>query len=258
MNVVRTTIRTLLARGPRGVATLFRYYRAKVAAMVRGPGRECPVCGWRGREFHPLYLPEYDVVRLRAVCPGCGAWERHRAYARFYRPFLQRVFATLPELVHFAPEGAIERVLAPESSRYRKSSYENPAPDELQLDLCSLSLENESVDALVMNHVACCVPSEARAVSEMFRVLRPGGVVLVGENLRHDAETLDFKAPGYGGAWRQYGTRDLARRFAPFEATLEEATGDLTPQEMQRYGLPQREYIIVLKKLARPAGDSTG
>ncbi len=257
MNVVRTTVRTMLERGPRGVVALLRYYTAKVMAMLWGPGRECPVCGWRGREFHPLYVREYDFVRLRAVCPGCGAWERHRAYARFYRPFLQGVFASRPDVVHFAPEGAIERVLAPESSRYRKSSYQNPAPDELQLDLCNLTLESESVDALVMNHVACCLPSEKRAVSEMFRVLRPGGVVLAGENLRHDSETVDFSAPGYGGAWRQYGTRDLAQRFAPFEASLVEATGDLSPLEMERYGLPQREHVIVLRKPGARAGDRT-
>lgn len=258
MNIVRTTTRTLVARGPRGVAALLHYFAAKAMAMLWGPGRECPLCGWHGHEFHPLYLAEYDMVRRGAVCPGCGAWERHRAYARFYGPFLQRVFATPPEIVHFAPEKAIERVLAPASGGYRKSNYENPAPDELQLDLCNLSLANGSVDAFVMNHVACCVPSEELAASEMFRALRPGGIVLVGENLRHDAETLDFEKPRYGGALRQYGTRDFAQRFAPFEASLEEATGDLTRQEMERYGLPQREYVIVLRKPAASTGSSSG
>lgn len=254
-HIIRTLISTFRQRGVQGTRALLRYYVLRALAAVVGPGRECPACGWRGREFVPLYAPEYLVVRPRAVCPRCGAAERHRAYARWYPSFLRQHFQS-PSIVHFAPEESLEPVLKRPASRYRKSNYATVAPDEIQLDICNLDLPSGSEDLFVLNHVACCLPDEREGVRHLYRALRPGGMAIVGENLRLGERTMDFPARGYGGAFRQYGTVALAERFAPFEVAVEEATAGLTDADLERFGIPKREYAIVLRKSGGPVAES--
>lgn len=251
MTVLNSMMAAYRAHGVRGVTTLARYYGSYVTGVATGPGRECPVCGWHGREFRPFSVPQYGIVRPRASCPSCGALERHRAYAPFYRAFFAEHFAgRRPDVLHFAPDESLAPVLRPLAGRYDRSNYENPAPGELQLDLHELALPDASYDVLIMNHVLCCLPDDGRAARSMHRVLRPGGVVLAGEHILAGQPTRESDRPGYGGIRRAYGAQDLAARFAPLEVEVVDVTRNVPATERGRARLSAPEYVIVLHKPA--------
>jgi ubiquinone/menaquinone biosynthesis C-methylase UbiE len=80
----------------------------------------------------------------------------------------------------FYPE-AVERVLAvePEPS-LRRAAVEAAAEAAVRVDVVEgvagqLAADDESFDAAVASLVLCSVPDQRRALSELYRVIRPGG-----------------------------------------------------------------------------------
>lgn len=235
--------------GARAAETLTRYYLARAVGMITGPGRVCPVCNASTREFRPLVEFQYGFVRNRAVCPTCGAFERHRAYARFYQKFIPANFTGPIDVLHASPEEALGRVLTKFSRRYDLSDYESPPPGHFQLDICNPHLPPRSYDLIVLNHVLMCVADDRRAVRALATLLRPGGVILAGERVLRGERSTSQTHAGYGGRYNQYGDADVAERFAPINTTVIDVADEFAPAERMRFGIADHETLLVLRPL---------
>jgi SAM-dependent methyltransferase len=243
--IVKSTYRDF---GLGGLRTLMQYLATRVWTELTGSHRECPICGWQGREFRPTMLLADGVVRARAICPRCHAWERHRlSWLYFTHHQLPAVFQRGADVIFMSPDAVLEPLIRTVATSFRKSSYEHPGPSELQLDLQDLTLQDESVDAFVMNSVLASVADLGRAVASMHRVLRPGGVVVSCEFL-HDTPSVEYEAAGYGAGRRRLGRVDLANTVVPFEVGIVDVRDTLPPAVRARYGLKAGEYILVLQK----------
>jgi len=135
--------------------------------------RRCPICGWRGRRFGV----SPGTVRDRSTCPRCASQQRHRHLWLW----LGRESALLSgrplDVLHFAPEGGVERRLRAASPplRYRTADVAAGRGIDLVLDLQRLALDDDSVDVVLCSHVLEHVSDDAAALGELRRVLRPGG-----------------------------------------------------------------------------------
>lgn len=207
--------------------------------------RVCPCCGWSGLRFRSFAAVEY--VRHDAVCPGCGAFERHRALASFYPRFFGSLGLRLAHVVHFAPEKCLERVVTSFCDRYDRSNFGGGGRDDLGLDLTRLDLADASCDTLLLNCVLDCMGDDRRAATEMYRVLTPGGVALGVVGFEPGAVTREL--PVASNARRRiFGSRDLSERFAPFAARVVNAAEGIDAAERQRSGIPAPVWVLVLCK----------
>lgn len=254
MSVLSTYRTSVREHGARAIVTLTRYYVARAVGLMTSPGRVCPVCDAPTREFRPFIAFQYGVVRNRAACPTCGALERHRAYARFYREFIPANFTRPIDILHASPEESLCGVLSKFSRRYDLSDYESPPPGHLQVDICDPKLPAQSYDLVVLNHVLTCVPDDRRAVRALAELLRPGGVILAGEAIVRGRATMETTRPGYGGRVNYYGDADLAERFAPLSTTIVDVAEAFAPSERARFGIADHETLVVL----RAGDDSVG
>lgn len=59
-----------------------------------------------------------------------------------------------------------------------------------QVDAQSIPFENESFDAVIANHMLYHVPDRAKALAEIHRVLKPGGVFYAATNGRNNMHEL--------------------------------------------------------------------
>lgn len=235
------------AHGWRGVTAVTKYYAARLLARVWGPGRECPCCGWQGREFDPRINESDAAVLPRDRCPRCGAIARHRAYALFYRDYLPREVGRGVDLMHYAAETCFNAVLPALVRQYSRSSFDTKE-EEFALDLQALALPSASYDVFLMHHVLSCVEDDRAAVAEMYRTLRTGGVAIAPEWLGEGAPTIEFGERRYGGALRLYGTEDLQQRFTPFEVELRDAVESVPLSARARYGVEPRGPVVLLHK----------
>jgi len=125
-------------------------------------------------------------------------------------------------------------------------------------DLAALPLKPAEFDAIICIHVLEHVLDDRSAISEMFRVLRPGGWALVSAPVRLDQATYEdatIKSPaarkeafGETSHVRIYG-RDLIDRLqaAGFEVTMDSAD-TLDPELVARHGLLRDENVFMCRK----------
>jgi hypothetical protein len=151
-----------------------RAHRFLREQLHRGDRVECPICGHHYRHFMAQWNDE------NAVCWHCGSQEWHRTLWLFLTEQRPDLLAGAESLLHFAPEPGIEEHLRPRVPRYLSADID-PGVADIQLDITKMNLDDESLDAIICSHILEHVPDDAAAMSELFRVLRPGGwaVVLV-------------------------------------------------------------------------------
>jgi SAM-dependent methyltransferase len=126
----------------------------------------------------------------------------------------------------------------------------------IRLDLTDLALPDESFDIVVCLHVLAHIPNDRKAMREMLRVLRPGGVALVMSPVDDGRETtleepwvidpkLRTEAFGDVDFVRAYGPDFVDRlRGAGFDVTVDHPAGRFDEQTRRTYGLWDERIFI--------------
>jgi SAM-dependent methyltransferase len=126
----------------------------------------------------------------------------------------------LPELIVAEPEAAMRRRLVKRAARAGRRVRVLDAPAE------RLPLDDASIDTVVCTLVLCTVEDPAAALSEIVRVLRPGGQLLFIEHVRSDSRALAWCQDRLAWGWRRFAegcrcNRPTARLMAASGLTLE-------------------------------------
>ena len=132
--------------------------------------RTCNVCGYRGR-FQAAGKPR----RIDARCPQCGSAERYRLLTLW----LDRDggFLKSANVLHFAPEAGLAAMLKTRVGRYESADIA-PGKADRVLNIEAIAASDSSYDCVVCSHVLEHV-DDKKALSEIYRVLKPGGVALI-------------------------------------------------------------------------------
>lgn len=213
----------------------------------------CPCCGWHGRRFRTAYFQAY--IRHNAQCPECGSLERHRAYAGFYKDAPLNSNASV---LYFAPERSLKHLIQDKCGRLLTIDLA-PRGVDLRADMTRLPFPDATFDAVIQHHVLEHIPDDAKALTEIRRVLRPGGhlfiAVLQDESLE---ETHDwgFPEPTKEGHFRDYG-RDFGERLAAagFEWESRDLLSGSNEAMRRKSGLGRREPLFVARKASACKSD---
>lgn len=226
----------------------------RLAGLVRKE-RLCPFCGWRGYRFEPF--GNIALYRADAQCPRCGSLERHRAAHLLLKDRIgpgQRV-------LHAAPEDHMITWLVRRASDY--INFDLYVPAMRQMDITALDLPDSSRTLVWCSHVLEHIPDDARALSELYRVLEPGGIAVLqvpigGETTYEDAavrtEEQRLKAFLQEDHVRLYG-RDLRQRIEAAGFACEMlTTADMSPADQALYGVahPVFREVFVARRPAAP------
>lgn len=210
---------------------------------------ECLLCGQTFRGF----------VRYakHGVCPGCESLARHRVLW-LYLTRNPEVLRSGMRLLHFAAEPCLIRHFR-RSPGLSYTTADLSAPDvDVKTDITNLDFLDSSFEVVICSHVLEHIPDDERAMSEMYRVLTPGGVALIqvpyadGQPTDEDPAVTDARErEARWGQWdhvRRYGT-DIVERMnrAGFRVNVERPVEGMTADEVFRYGL-WNDVLFVCKK----------
>jgi SAM-dependent methyltransferase len=166
--------------------------------------------------------------------------------------------ASPKRLLHFAPETIfIDKFRRIADLEYLSTDLESPHA-MVRMDITALDCEAESFDAVYCSHVLEHVPDDRKAMSEIHRVLRPGGWALVQVPLSSEVTKEDLSITNPRERLRLYGQRDHVRIYGLDIVDRLEAAGfavqtikgaDLASDvECKRFGFPPTSALFFCKK----------
>ena len=209
--------------------------------------RTCNICGYQGR-FQSAGRPR----RIDARCPRCSSAERYRLLALW----LDRHGGNLRKahVLHFAPEAGLASLLKTRVGRYQSADIA-PGRADLVLNIEAIAAPESSYDCVVCSHVLEHV-DDAKALSEIFRVLRPAGVALIMlpviEGWATTYENPNVKSPedrkrhyGQSDHVRYYGA-DVRDRIRAAGFVLDEFTAE--GADVLAYALQRGEKVFIATK----------
>lgn len=250
-------ISLLLRKVPRKYLQLFSHFGLRIIALFyRGQAVLCPVCNSSFRKF----LPYGRKSRENALCPNCLALERHRLIWLY----LQRktnFFTADHKMLHIAPELCfMDQFEKLPTLDYITGDIESPLA-KVKMDIHDIPFEENTFDVIFCNHVLEHVESDHKAMTEMLRVLKPGGWAILQVPFFYPLKDVTYedknitspqdreKAFGQDDHVRMYG-KDYGQRLANagFDVLEDDFVMKLPSEEVQRYALPPQEIIFKVTK----------
>jgi SAM-dependent methyltransferase len=148
--------------------------RPFLAFCLRGNRFFDPIDGRGYRSFLPY---GYGKQRENVLAPGTLSLERHRLmwlYLERKTNFFTN--PNLQKLLHFAPEQAFyQRFRKQPNLKYTTTDLLSPLAD-VKADICDLPFADNRFDLIFCNHVLEHIPNDEKAMQELFRVMKPGGM----------------------------------------------------------------------------------
>ncbi len=221
-------------------------------------GVECPICDGRFQAFLPFGVRP----RPNALCPVCDSLERHRLlwlYLQIKTDFLKENLKVLD----IAPTRVLSRKIA-ELPNIDYISIDLNSPLAMQfMDITSLTFPDNHFDCIFCYHVLEHIPDDNKAISELFRVLKPSGWAIIQVPVNEDIEkTLeDTKVTDPKEREKLYGQNDHVRLYGrdfkerlekgKFYVTVDDFVSTLPLNQIKTYALDPNENIYFCRKKSK-------
>jgi SAM-dependent methyltransferase len=256
---MKSIISLILRYIPRPYLQLVGHWAARfLSVFYMGSQVECPVCNSRYRKFLPY--GRNTSSRENALCPHCLSLERHRLMALYLKTKTNFYSAPL-KVLHVAPEYCfIDRFEHMKNIDYITADIESPLA-KVKMDIHQIPFPENTFDVAFCNHVMEHVDDYILAMSELHRVLKPGGWALIQspQDMKYETtyedptitdprereihflqnDHLRLFGRNYGDELRKGGFKVKEDRFVMDE---------LTPDQVKRFSLPAEEIVYFCEK----------
>lgn len=195
------------------------------------PPFECPVCHYHGpfRDFN-----SFAGLRRHVECPRCGTLERHRVQYLVVTEILDRLDTSKMRMLHVAPEPFFRKFFAGRFGRYETADLCMKGVD-YHVDLQHAPFPDATYDFIFASHVLEHIPDDQKAIREIRRVLKPGGLAILPVPVICE-KTVEYPAANPKEAWHMRAPGlDYFEKFKPHFSRVETRTSDSLPEKFQPY-----------------------
>ena len=239
------------------------YYKAN--------SRQCIVC--KSRVLYKPLSPYYDYLsELHGTkkhiaetlndslyeCPSCGCSDRDRL-----------ICVRLSQILGDTSKRVLQIAPAPSIEYFIKTNFPNTEYMSTDLFMDGVSFKSDiqdmnmvvddCFDVVICSHVLEHVENDRKAMSELRRIIKPGGEILFLVPIAVDADYIDeewglseeenWRRFGQGDHCRLYGKLPLMKRLLDAGFELESYTKDSMPEDVfYNTGLNDHATLYLLKK----------
>ncbi len=167
-----------------------------------------------GKSFRKLLPYGYDTQRLNVLSPSTLSLERHRLLWLYLKNETD-FFSTPKKVLHIAPEQCfLKRFKKQKNLTYTTADLYSPLAD-VKADICNLPFEDEVFDVVLCNHVLEHIEDDKKAMSELFRVLRKGGMGIfqIPQDLSKEHTYEDYSITSSEERTKHFGQYDHVRIY---------------------------------------------
>ncbi len=231
------------------------YFLRAQYPLLKGDQVECPCCAKQFKKFL-----SYGAKKARdgALCPWCLSLERHRLLWIFLKE--TNIYSENVKVLHFAPEHQFqEKLKACPNVDYLSCDIDMPTAMDKQ-DITGLTYEDNRFDIILCNHVLEHIPDDLKAMSELYRVLKPGGWAILQTPMLDRSQSFeDDSITDVKERVRVFGQNDHVRIYGMDKKTRLESVGfrvevnpfvrtELSQEEIKYFGLMESEDIWIAHK----------
>lgn len=235
-----------------------------------------------GKSFKSMLPYGYETQRNNVLSPSTLSLERHRLLwlylneeTDFFKSELvsdssftntKRIKLRDTEtnsalkVLHFAPEQAFYKLFRNQKNLdYTTTDLFSPLAD-VKADICDLPFQDNQYDVILCNHVLEHIPDDTKAMQELYRVLKPGGMAIlqIPQDLSRATTFADDTITDQKERAKIFGQYDHVRiygrdyfdklRSIGFTVIEEDYTNKIAPELVEKYCLAKGEIIPVCFK----------
>ena len=230
--------------------------RPILSVTLKGDKYVDPIDGKQFRSFLPY---GYENSRENVLSPSTLSLERHRLLWLYLKN--ETDFFTAPhKVLHFAPEQAFYRKFKKlKKLEYTTTDLNSPLAD-VKADICALPFKDNSFDIILCNHVLEHIPNDKKAISELYRVLKPSGwgIFQIPQDLNREVTYEDDSITDKKERAKIFGQYDHVRIYgrdyfdrlkeAGFKVNEVDYTSGMSTSDIEKYRLAKGEIIPVVTK----------
>ncbi|WP_445736307.1 class I SAM-dependent methyltransferase [Mariniflexile sp.] len=242
---------------PRPILIRLSYLvRPILAFYLKGNNFTDPIDGKSFKSFLPY---GYGTQRNNILSPSTLSLERHRLLWLYLKNETD-FFSSELKILHFAPEQAFyNRFKKMENLDYVTTDLNSPLAD-VKADICNLPFKDNEFDVILCNHVLEHIPDGTKAMQELYRVMKIGGMGIfqIPQDLNRETTFEDNSITGKKERAKIFGQYDHVRvygrdyfdklRRIGFKVDGVDYTSKLSEEDIARYCLAKGEIIPVVYK----------
>lgn len=255
--MMKKAVKFVLKLVPRTVLTRLSFIlKPFIKIYLLGSKYTDPIDGSSFRRFLPY---GYEIVRDNALSPSTYSLERHRLLWLYLKQETN-LFTQPQKVLHFAPEGAFYKPLKKMNHLdYTTTDLDSPLAD-VKADICDLPFESNTYDFILCNHVLEHIENDQQAMTELFRVMKPGGMGIfqIPLDLKRDTTFEDPSITDKTQRAKIFGQYDHVRVYGMdyfnrleqcgFRVEKVDYTKTLSEDKIKKYSLSKGELIPVVYK----------
>ena len=219
-------------------------FRKLISIKYKGNKYQCNICDFKLKCF--VELDDKDLL-----CPRCGSRSRTR---RLYK-MLNDTNALNGTVLHFSPPRALSQKFKKlEHITYYSSDFENEFIADYNYDITAIACDSDFFDLVICYHVLEHIEEDIKAMSELYRVLKPNGICFIQTPFKNGLIYEDFTitsekerkiAFGQKDHVRVYSVEGLQNRLESVGFKVKIKTFDKNVSEIS--GL-KAETVVIVKK----------
>lgn len=257
---------------------IFGYNKAHRAAIkiynMFSSRKKCYICNRTFKYFEKYKsgsksIPEFrkkleivgsDVDNFK--CLYCSCHDRERHLFMFFDKLKLWDLMHKAHILHFAPESSLQKKIAEQSPhKYVLGDIFPQKKGVEKIDATQIPYGDNIFDLIIANHVLEHIPEYKKAIGEIYRVLRLGGIAILqtpyskllkcnfdDENINNDELRLFFH--GERDHFRTFGFNQFKDelRCAGFKLHIIDHSEYFTQYDAIYYGVNEEESLIMVEK----------
>lgn len=144
------------------------FFRKIISLKYRGTQHQCNICGSKLKRF-------VDLDGKDLLCPNCGSRSRTR---RLYKQLIKHS-ALNGNVLHFSPPKILYKQFKQLKMNYYSSDFENEFTADYNYNITSIPTKENFFNTIICYHILEHIENDKKAMSELYRVLKPGGICFI-------------------------------------------------------------------------------